>query len=197
MLYSHKTKDTHNSLKSTITINIGDEPLSSVSEYKYFGIYIDKFLNFHKHIVNLRGTINARIYSLSKGKYLMNTKTALLLFKTMILSYYDIGDLFYNSCTKLEIKKLQSLQNKALRIIYLDHSNYDTATLHQKAGLSTLQARRNLNLIRLVHSRKIPALCSPKVSQRHTRSSSSTLFSVPFSNNCKFRNSFVLKSIQQ
>lgn len=126
----------------------------------------------------------------------MNTKIALLLFKTMILSYYDIGDIFYNSCTKSDLKKLQTLQNRALKIVYLKNSDHTIDSLHQKADLHTLQSRRNLNLVALVHSKKIPALSQMKVSQRPTRSASRMLLAVPFSHNNKYCNSFVYKAIQ-
>lgn len=89
----------------------------------------------------------------------------------------------YYWCTKAELTRLQTLQNKALRINYRDHSVHSINSLQQRAGLLTLQQRHNLNLQALVHSRKIPALCSRKISNCHTWYTSRTLLDLPFSHN--------------
>lgn len=66
---------------------------------------IDESLKFEKHIDYIVNIIKQRIYLLNKIRNHVNTKKALLLYKSNILSYFDIGDLFYNSANK------ESLQN--------------------------------------------------------------------------------------
>lgn len=57
---------------------------------------------------------------------------AQLLYKASILSFFDIGDIFYHSANKAPLAKLQSLQNKALRCIYLNDKQSSTIELHIK-----------------------------------------------------------------
>lgn len=54
------------------------------------------------------------------------------IYKAMILPSYDIGDIFYDSAN---FKKLQSLQNRALRVILKLPSRQNTKELHNKLSL--------------------------------------------------------------
>lgn len=107
----------------------------------------------------------------------MCTKIALLLFKATILSYFDIGNLFYNSCSEADLQCLQTLKNKALRIIFTDHASMDLAVLHKRAGILKLQERRNINLIASSHSKNNSFQSIPKTNTRLLHSS--TLMACP------------------
>lgn len=92
MLFSGEPIRVHNELKTHINILIHIVTLETVSEYKYLGIILDERLSLVKHINYIVSTISNRLFTLKKIRQYINTDTALLLYKTVILSYYDIGE---------------------------------------------------------------------------------------------------------
>lgn len=198
LLFSNKSLKNHNTLKSSVKINIEGDTLELVSDYKYLGIHLDENLNFRKHVNYLYGIVTARLYTLSKARSYMSTTIALLLFKTMILNYFDIGDLFYNSCNQRDLRRMHTLQNRALRIIYYDHLQSTLDELHKRANLLWLQDRRNLNLIISAHQRRegFYKLKVPQQNSHTLRPAASTNLHMPYMNNKKFENSFIIKSIR-
>lgn len=110
MLFSHKSDKVINLLKADIRIMLGTTKLELVSQYKYLGIILDEKLLFVKHLSYLKGIISNKIYLLRKIRKYIDTKTALLLYKTLILSYFDLGDISYNSAMQKLLNHFQVLK---------------------------------------------------------------------------------------
>lgn len=66
----------------------------------------------------LKRYIIARMCTLRKVRWALNFRESTLLFKSSILSYFDQGSVFYHAALKNDLKQLQVMQNKCLRIIY-------------------------------------------------------------------------------
>lgn len=112
----------------------------------------------------------------------------------MILSYFDLGDVFYNSSSVRNLKSLQILQNKALKYIF-KNENYSTDEAHQKANLTQLRDRRLINLVAMTQFRRIIHV-RPKLNKNRTlRSTRKLLLDRPRANNAKFDNSFIMYAI--
>lgn len=89
-------------------------------------------------------------YVLCKIRPYLTQNTALLLFKTCILPYADIGDIFYNSSHKYLRQKLQVLQNKSLKIVHGGNAKLTTEEMLSKSNLLKLEDRKKLNLLKVV-----------------------------------------------
>lgn len=100
MIFSCKPTRLHDQLKNETKIMINNVPLETVHEYKYLSIILDERLTFTKHVNYIISMISNRLFTLKKIRQYINTDTALLLYKTMILSYFDLGDVFYDCCNK-------------------------------------------------------------------------------------------------
>lgn len=106
-------------LKNTsIKINIGHYNHQRTSKYKYLRIAIDDKLKSYSHIKSIKQCIFSRMIMLKKVRYLLVNKEALLLYKSKILPYYDLGSLFYESASADQVQRLQTLQNKCVKIIF-------------------------------------------------------------------------------
>lgn len=112
----------------------------------------------------------------------------------MILSYFDLGNVFYNSSSIRNLKSLQTLQNKALNCIF-KNENYSTEEAHLKANLSQLQVRRLINLVTMTQFRRIPHVRPKPSNTRNLRSTHKLLLDRPRANNAKFDNSFIMYAI--
>lgn len=154
LLFSNLGRQKHLELKNKLNINIHGTALETVDYYKYLGVILDDKLSVIDHIKYITGIIARKNYILSKVRQFLNLKTALLLFKTCILPYADIGDIFYNSGHKYLLNKLQILQNKSLKIIYGRNTDLSTVELHRLSNLLDLKGRRKLNLLKLAFKMK-------------------------------------------
>lgn len=88
----------------------------------------------------------------------------------MILSYYDLGDIFYSCCTKVSLRKLQKLQNSALRCIYNSSIDPNLVELHRKANVHFLENCMKINLCAIAHKRGIPQFSVNKPTSENLRS---------------------------
>ena len=91
----------------SIEVNIKGVRLEFVTKFSYLGIVIDRKLQFNDHIKNSIKQAGHKVYILSKIRQYINKKTALIIFKSIILPYMEYGNIFHGTCTKLYKHKLQ------------------------------------------------------------------------------------------
>ena len=121
-------------------------PLEYVFQYKYLGVTIDEILSFNAHLNNTIKLVSHKIFLLHKIKYYITEDAAIKIYKSMIIPYIDYGDIFYMKSNVTQVKKLQTLQNRALRICHA-RPNVPINILHQSAKISKLIPRREAHLL--------------------------------------------------
>lgn len=109
---------------------------------------LDSSLNFESHINIIRRKITSRLFILKKIRWTLTKKDALTLYKSTILPFFDQGSPFYISANKNSLKSLQSLQNRALRIIYGKKNWPGTENAHKECKLLNTDDRRNFFLLK-------------------------------------------------
>ena len=109
-------------LRSNIRMN--NNVVLSVFSQKCLGIYLDERLAFHAHIEDLCKKICSGITVLRRIKSLVPKECLLKLYKSLIQPYFDYCSPLWDTCDKTLKDNLQTLQNRAARIIY--GANYDT-----------------------------------------------------------------------
>ena len=102
----------------TNTLLVNGKPLDRVYSYCYLGVTLDPSLTFDKHVSKTIGRVSGKLKQLQKMRYFLNTKASTLVYKNMILPILEYGDIFLSAATKLNRQQLQTLQNRALRIIH-------------------------------------------------------------------------------
>ena len=75
----------------------------------------------------------------------MDQKTGKSLYKTTIQPFFDYNDFFYNLLNQEKEGKLQSIQNRFLRIVF-NQGNLSTEEMHISIGTGKLRFRRDLHL---------------------------------------------------
>ena len=80
--------------------------------FKYLGLTLGSTLNYSKHIASVLKLNFYKMTLLAKLKKYLNGDSALLIYKTMLLPYFDYADVII--CKAID--KIQTLQNKCLRI---------------------------------------------------------------------------------
>ena len=74
--------------------------LQLVPSYKYLGFTLDFVLSYSNHISVLLNTIAHKAYVLSKIRRFITEYSAIKIFKSMILPYFDYADIVYDKANQ-------------------------------------------------------------------------------------------------
>ena len=129
-----------------LDLAIKGDKISREQVYKYLGIYLDSHLNFNKHIDYISRIISHKIFVLSKIRYMIDQRTAIYIFKTMIAPIFDYGDIVYEGGNKNRFDKIQRIQNRGLRICLARNDYVLTEMVHRLSIIPKLYIRRSSNL---------------------------------------------------
>ena len=91
-----------------------------------------------------------------------------------LLPYLDYGDIIYDGANLKFLKKLQTLQNRGLRICNNERGHIPTVVLHQKCKVAQLTTRRTAHVRNFMYKKQI---CMELIDRRpiNTRSHDATL----------------------
>ena len=122
-------------------ICIQNSTLSCEETVKLLGIEIDYQLNFDIHISSVCRKASQQLNILKRlGRYL-DRLSKLTIFHTFILSNFNFCPLAWHFCTDKNSKKLEKVQERALRFVYDDYTS-SYINLLEKALVPSLQIRR-------------------------------------------------------
>ena len=116
---------------------------------KILGVDLDDDLNFRVHIRGMCKEVEGMISILRRLKNLIPVNSRLLLYKSIIMPHLTYCHLVWHFCTASDSRKLQRLQERAVRLVYnTTTDSYDT--LLKRAKLTTLQNRRLQDMLILM-----------------------------------------------
>ena len=123
------------------SIVVDDHEVKPTSSLKLLGAIIDNNLRFEQHIRTVCKKSSQRVGVLMRLRNLVPTSTKLTLFKAAILPHLTYCHLVWNFCRESDNRKLERIQERALRAVYCDKSsNY--SDLLEMVNLCTLKNRR-------------------------------------------------------
>ena len=135
-------------------IRIQGSTIDLVFQYKYLGVTIDELLSFRAHLNNTIKIVAHKISLLGRIRFYITEEAALKIYKSMILPYLDYGDIFFMHANLKQIRKLQTLQNRALRICLNINIHNDIDNMHQSVQLPKLNMRREAHLVNFMFKYK-------------------------------------------
>ena len=129
---------THN---ENIVFNLDGIKISAEDEVKLLGITIDFKLSFNTHISNICKKAARQLNVLKRiGKHLSKLGK-LTIYHSFIMSNFSYCPLTWHFCTEQNTKKIERIQERALRFIYDDYrSTYEH--LLEQSKLPSLKTRR-------------------------------------------------------
>ena len=131
-------KKSHETITS---LKLKDTPIVFEDEVKLLGITIDFKLNFDTHISNICKKASRQLNCLKRlGKFLTRLGR-LTVYHSFILSNFNYCPLTWHFCSEANTKKMERIQERALRFIYDDH-NTSYEDLLMKSKLPSLKLRR-------------------------------------------------------
>ena len=125
---------------------------------------------------------------LSKIMPFLTREVALLLYKSMILPYFDYCDIVYQSACLGDLDKLQRPQNKCLKTCLGMHKLTDTNRVHTLGKCARLADRRKTHLCNFMYTRqkRVDLIDNRDI---RTRNHDAPVFHVNFPNKETFKRS--------
>ena len=80
---------------------------------------------------------------------------ALLIYKSMLLPYFDYADVIYHKSNSRDLDKLQRLQNRCLRICMGYDRYFSTDRAHKLSNVAFLKDRRTSHVLNFMFKRKV------------------------------------------
>ena len=157
--------------------------IEQVSSFKFLGIIINNTLTWSDHVKYILQKVSRSISLLRRLSWFLPRSLLVLFLKSYILPVLDYCDVVWDSCTKKEAQRMETLLNYACRVV-LHRQKHESATAARaELGLTTLAVRRKIHLARLMykctHSQQPPYLASlfplPSSHHQHFTRSSSTV----------------------
>lgn len=146
-------------LENNYPICINTEIIEHTNKIKYLGVILDSQLNFSQNIDYICRKIGKKIGFFRRVSQNLSYWSRLLVFNTIVYPHFTYCNSLLVSCSKTDIKRLQVLQNKAMRTI-LSCSQYTPVRLMLKSlgWLSVSQSieRSNLLIIFKIQHKLLP-----------------------------------------
>ena len=135
-------------------VHVNNTCISTVHSYEYLGMLLDNRLAMNDHIDNMWKKANIKVGILAKIRRFISQKTAINIYKCMIRPHLDYIDFVVDSGSSDRIKKLDRLQEKAVRRIeycFDKESRKDINILQEDFNIGSLSLRRKRNLVKIVY----------------------------------------------
>ena len=113
----------NNKMKDSFTRNINQEVINSENCVKLLGVEIDDNLSFEKHISTLAKQASRQLNAISRIQKFMGFKEKEVLLNRFVYSNFNYCPLVWHFCSAKSVKRIEKIQERALRIPYNDYSS--------------------------------------------------------------------------
>ena len=177
--------------------NAGNRPISFVQHFCYLGAILDNQMSMLQEYKAVYRKVEYKIFMLGKLRYFLDKRAALLVYKQAILPFVDYAGFLLLSASLGCKRDLQVLQNNALRIClrYRRQDHVSIERLHEEANLQSLEQRRIVQTLSLLHDCSINQE-NIKVTMSRTRADAKIVFNTPAKCTTLFLNSPFYKGVQ-
>ena len=153
-----------------ILFNIEGNVVKPTNCVKLLGMCLDDQLNFNEHVKEITVKCARQVSAMGRLSKQLNVSCKQKIFDAFVLSNFNYCTSVYHFCNVGNSRKLEQLQKRALRYVYLDfESSYENLLL--KAGKSTLYINRLKEIMLSVY--KIINGLMPPMDQRFFETSTS------------------------
>ena len=123
------------------SFEIDSQTITCETFVKLLGIDIDYELNFDLHVKSLCRKASRQLNVLKRIGHNLSKLNKITIFYSFVLSTFNFCPLAWHFCSKTNVKKLEKIQERALRFIYEDY-NTSYEDLLETAKVPSLEIRR-------------------------------------------------------
>ena len=114
------------------------------------GMTIDSLLNFDKQVSLICKKVSNQLNVMIRFRKLVNTSTMLKLYKAFVLPHFQYCSVAWHFCSSRNSEKLESLNKRALRVVFNDRESTYSQLL-DRAAATTLYNLRVQNMLITIH----------------------------------------------
>jgi hypothetical protein len=137
--------------ENEIPVKIGNIVIERVNTTKFLGVHLDDTLNWKTHINTKSNQVLKVVAILAKLKHTLPQFILMTIYNSLILPQLNYAITAWGNMQNKEIKRLTTLQKKAIRHISNSKYNSHTSPLFKKMKLLTLQDLFHQNCCKLYH----------------------------------------------
>lgn len=157
---------------NNIEIKINDKMLEVVDEIKYLGVFIDSKLNFNRMTDHVCGSLIKKYYLLKRCCDKLSRNSKITYYKSLVLPSIDYCSSLMFSCNRLQINKIQVIQNRFLRLIL--RSNRETRISSMLDELDLMSVKQRIYFNAMNYMNKLingngPDYLTSKIKKRNDR----------------------------
>ena len=134
-----------------VQVKVNNVELQQQDIVKYLGVEIDKDLTWKAHTEKVHRQCMSKLAAIRRAGSYLPCHIRKLLYQTFVLPLLDYCSVVWNSCGAVLSKRIERVQNYALRMILQKPPLTSSESLRQTLGWSTLELRRQSALLCQVH----------------------------------------------
>ena len=139
-----------------MNIKLNNIPLIQCESYKYLGIHFDNKLSWTYHIQHVCNKVSKACGALTKLRHCVPVDILIDVFNALIHSYLRYGILIWGSASTSILKPLETLVNKAIRIIsFAPIGNIDLSQIYKDLNLLNLSNVHALEIGKFIFKEKL------------------------------------------
>ena len=152
-----KTKHLISNQKHLLNLKIqkDTEAIGNVETYEYLGFSLDRKLTMTPFLDKIIKKVSYKLYTLNIMRRYITERTALLIYKVMIMPHYDYVDFVIDSAMKEKTDRLERLHKRAIRTIEFVFEVEDKeplSSLFIRYNLTSLYQRRTEHLLSFMYT---------------------------------------------
>jgi hypothetical protein len=132
-------------------LKIDDITINRVKSAKHLGVTLDENLNWHDHISEINSSLVKISNSFKIIQHQIPTKNKILFYNAYILSKIQYGIEVYGTAACSALKKVQTQQNRALKILYSKDFYTPTKLLHKELNILLVEDIYRLSVSKFVY----------------------------------------------
>jgi len=140
-LYSSNPDKRHN-----LCIKINNIPITLKHNLKFLGVFLDENLNWKEHINFVASKISRSIGIIAKAKFFLSHISLTKLYYSLVYPYLYYGNIVWGSTYETNLRRINVLQKRIIRIITKSDFRAHTAPLFQNYNLLNL---KNIHLFQI------------------------------------------------
>lgn len=115
-------------LPDNVSIRVNNDNIKPNENVKNLGVIMDKYFSFDSHIENIYRKTKGTLYFLNRNKSNFDEISRKLVIEALVMSSISYCSTVWNGASKLNIQKLQNIQNFDSKVAIGNGKKYDHAT---------------------------------------------------------------------
>ena len=129
-----------------------NQKISRNNSVKYLRVTLDEHLTWNEHILDLCNKLKRHFKTFYCIRRYLNKKQVKSIYYALIYSHIKYGITVYGSANKNMIAKIQTLQNKLLKVLMGKNYRYSTNSLHNELEILKVSDIAKTNTVTFIHN---------------------------------------------